>query len=356
MVVTRSDVARAAGVSPAVVSYVINNGPRPVAEKTRQRVEKEIERLNYRPNAIASALRGGATRSIGVMTPNPRNPYFAELSEAFDRELTELGFVALTGFTHYDQERAERYLRTLIDRRVDGLIVSAGVTLPPSALTLLREQPLVVIDSSFDLGEASSISTEPELDAAMAVDHLQQHSHRLIGCIASPRIQNRDQPRTLGWREQQRRNDAPAGEELIAIADASERGGYEAALQLLSEHGRPWTVHGKRPTALFVTSDIQAIGAMAACHELGLSVPADIAIASIDGTRLSAFATPPLTTVRQDLGYIAHLATRQLLSAIEQPGADPQRSSVRGNLLIGRSCGCFPAASHGPAPGASTPA
>ena len=80
MAVTRADVAALAGVSPAVVSYVINGGPRPVSDRARRRVESAIEELGYRPNAIASALRGGRTRSIGLLTPSPRNPFFAEMA------------------------------------------------------------------------------------------------------------------------------------------------------------------------------------------------------------------------------------------------------------------------------------
>ena len=84
MAVTRSDVAREAGVSPAVVSYVLNNGPRPVAAATRARVLAAIARLDYRPNAIASALRGGSTQTVGLLTPNRSNPFFGELAEAFE--------------------------------------------------------------------------------------------------------------------------------------------------------------------------------------------------------------------------------------------------------------------------------
>lgn len=109
MAVTRSDVARAAGVSPAVVSYVLNGGPRPVSAAARSRVEAAIDELDYRPNAIASALRGGSTHSVGMLSPDPLDPYFAELSEAMEREFSSAGYVVLTGHTRGDKTREERY-------------------------------------------------------------------------------------------------------------------------------------------------------------------------------------------------------------------------------------------------------
>jgi LacI family transcriptional regulator len=100
LAVTRSDVARAAGVSPAVVSYVLNNGPRPVATGTRERVLAAIDQLGYRPNAIASALRGGSTKTIGLLTPNRSNPFYGALAEAVERTFSDQGYLTLTASTY----------------------------------------------------------------------------------------------------------------------------------------------------------------------------------------------------------------------------------------------------------------
>ncbi|MGN6125130.1 MAG: substrate-binding domain-containing protein, partial [Humibacter sp.] len=95
-----------------------------------------------------------------------------------------------------------------------------------------------------------------------------------------------------------------------------------------------------RPTALFVAADVQAIGAIHACWELGLRVPDDVAIVSIGGTRPAAFTVPPLTTMRQDLPYLAKRAVKELLERFEDPSRPPEHTVLRGNLVVGRSCGC----------------
>lgn len=340
MAVTRADVARAAGVSPAVVSYVLNSGPRPVASETRKRVESAILRLGYRPNAIASALRGGATQSIGFLTPNPRNPFYAELAEAIERQLSARGYLVLTGNTYYDRAREERYLRTFVDRKVDGLILGSGVSLARSPVPGLDEQPMLVLDDASTSPGASSIVTEDALDAATAVEHLQRHGHDLIGCVAGPPNIPLEAARMRGWSAQQTRAGSPSGAELVAYGEGSEEGGNVAASLLLSEHGRPWALHGRRPSALFVASDVQAIGAIYACYELGLRVPEDVAIVSIGGTRTAAYTIPPLTTMRQDVEYVATTGTAHLLKRVEDPLEAPQHLRLRGNLVLGHSCGC----------------
>ncbi|MDQ1530036.1 MAG: LacI family transcriptional regulator [Microbacteriaceae bacterium] len=339
MVVTRSDVARAAGVSPAVVSYVLNNGPRPVSTDLRARVEEAVSRLGYRPNAIAAALRAGTTQSIGFLVPNPRNPFFAELAEAVERNFSERGYLVLTANTYYDRGREERYLRTFIDRNVDGLIFGAGVTLVASPLPSVA-QPVLVLDAPNGQRGWSSIATEDAEDAAMAVEHLQRHGHSLIGCIAGPPHVATEAARIAGWVRQQDSVDLPSGSELVAYAEISEEGGNAAALQLLSQHGRPWAVHGRRPTALFVASDAQAVGAIHACYELGLRVPDDIAIVSMGGTRAAGYTIPPLTTLRQDVEYIAGTAAVHLLHRVSDSSTPPLHARLRGNLVVGRSCGC----------------
>lgn len=341
MAVTRADVARAAGVSPAVVSYVLNNATRPVAASTRARVEAAISRLGYRPNAIASALRGGSSRTIGLLTPDFRNPYYAELSEAIERRFLAAGYLVLIGKTFYDRTREERYFHTFVERKVDGLIFTSGVSLHRSPLPNLYELPLVVVDDfKTDTGNIWSIGTDDTADAAITVEHLQRHGHELIGCIAGPARVPTAEARIYGWRAQQRAVSSPSGDELVAFAESSEEGGNFATLALLSKHGRPWAIHGRRPSALFVASDVQAIGALYACFELGLRVPEDVAIASFGGTKVASYVIPPLTTLRQDVEFIATTATSYLLNKIANPAQEIRHMTLHGNLVIGRSCGC----------------
>jgi LacI family transcriptional regulator, galactose operon repressor len=342
MPVTRSQVARAAGVSPAVVSYVLNNGPRRVSPATRARVEAVIKKLGYRPNAIASALRGGTTQSIGYLTPNTRNPFYANLSEAIERHCSTHGYLVLTGNTHHDRVREERYLQTFLDRKVDGLIFASGVSVVDAPVRGLDELPVVGFEQAAARPAISTIATEDVADAGTAVEHLQRHGHRLIGCVAGPPQVPAEARKIAGWRGQQQSVDNPTGDELVAFAETSEAGGNAATLQLLSEHGRPTALHGRRPTALFVASDVQAIGVLFACYELGLRVPQDVAIVSVGGTTAAAFTFPLLTTMRQDVEYIAATATEHLLARIADADTPPLHTSLRGNLVVGLSCGCRP--------------
>jgi len=339
MAVTRSDVARAAGVSPAVVSYVLNDGPRPVSSAARARVLEAVARLDYRPNAIASALRGGSTQTIGFLTLNRSNPFSAELAEAVERHFNQHGYLVLAGSSHGYRPTEERLLRTFLDRRVDGLILSSGVSLLRTSLAV-ADLPVLVLDGAEAPPEVSLVGTEDVLDAAATVDHLQHHGHDLIGCIAGPPHLPSERLRLAGWRQQQQRTRRPSGDKLVAFADPSEEGGDAAAQLLLSEHGRPGTLHGRRPTALFVASDVQAIGVLRACHELGLEVPTDVAVASMGGTRAARYTIPTLTTMRQDVEYLARTASVQLLGRIRAPGTVPIHTRLRGNLVVGQTCGC----------------
>jgi LacI family transcriptional regulator len=319
-----------------VVSYVLNGGPRPVSAAARARVEAAIEELDYRPNAIASALRGGSTHSVGMLSPDPLDPYFAELSEAMEREFSSAGYVVLTGHTKGDRTREERYVRTFVARQVDGLIFASGATGSLEGL----DCPVLVIDGDPSPAWISAIGIEQPADAAVAVEHLQRHGHNLIGCISRPVGVSASGSSIDGWRAQQAMVGSAVGDELVAFAETSEEGGNLAAHMLLSEHGRPWAIHGTRPTALFVGADVQAIGAIHACWEMGLRVPEDVAIVSIGGTRPAAFTVPPLTTMRQDLPYLASRAVSELVERFEDPSRAPKHFSMRGNLVVGRSCGC----------------
>lgn len=338
MAVTRADVARAAGVSPAVVSYVVNQGPRGVSRSARQRVEEAVLRLGYRPNAVATALRGGSTRSIGFLSSHPRNSFYAEVAESLERELYRHGYIVVAAHAYGDRDREVQYLRTFVDRKVDAIVVAAGISLSDEDLAQL-EQPILVLEDAHRSVGASTISTEDSVDAARAVEHLQRHGHTRIGCITTPPHVTTASARITGWRSQQRRAGNPAGEEYLAYADLSQEGGYAAAHLLLAPHGRVVALNGQPPTAIFVGSDDQAAGVLYACHELRLDVPSHVALVSMGGTRAASFTIPALTTMRQDIELIARTTTAALLSRIGH-AREPEHLSLQGNLVIAGSCGC----------------
>jgi LacI family transcriptional regulator len=340
MATTRSDVALLAGVSPAVVSYVINDGPRPVSVATRAKVEAAVRELGYRPNAIASALRGGTTRSVGLLTPGQRDPHYAELVEVIERQFAELGYLVLTGNTNQDRAQEERYLHTFIDRKVDALLLSSGVTLARSGVRAMEEVPVVVLDNVSDRSDLSGIGWDEQADAATAVEHLQVHGHQSIACISGPPRSPVSAARVRGWRTQQQRAGLPHGTDLVAANEHSEEGGYSAAMSLLRQRSDRAQAWPSRPDALFVSSDVQAIGALCACLELGLRVPEDIALVAYGGTRAAAYTTPPLTTLRQDIRYVAQLAAAHTVQRITSRTTPPLHVKLRGNLVIGRTCGC----------------
>jgi LacI family transcriptional regulator len=335
--VTRADVANMAGVSPAVVSYVINGGPRPVSAAARARVEAAIEALDYRPNAIASALRGGSTKSIGLLMPSPTNPFFAELAAAIESALFDAGNVLSIGITDDDAARERVHLRSLADRRVDGIIIISSRSLASVVESRITPPPIVVLDR---VGATSgpSVHVENVLDSRYAVEHLQSWGHRLIGCVAGPWPIPLSAERVQGWSDQQASIGAPADADLVAHAEFSPQGGAEAARALLGPDSRVMAKRGERPTALFVSSDAQAHGVLQACHELGIRVPEDVSIVSFDGTQSARFTSPPLTTMRQPVAAIGSTAARMLLGMVADHESRPAPVVLRGNLVVGGSC------------------
>ncbi|MGL3149644.1 LacI family DNA-binding transcriptional regulator [Microbacterium sp. A82] len=341
MAVTRAQVALAAGVSPAVVSYVINGGPRPVSAHARERVEKAIAELDYRPNAVASALRRGSTRMIGLLTESPINPFFAELAEAIAKEATQNGLALTLGIVDIVGEKHVPFLKSVVDHRIDG-VIAATDQYSQLASKVLGTVPVVSIQStnSHVHGTSGEVSFDNEHAARITVEHLMEHGYTEIACIAGPWHSTSADGRIIGWRETLMSAGLRAGEDLVEHAEFSASGGRSATHTLLGPMPRHHS-RSTRPRAIFISSDVQAIGVLQACAELGLRVPDDVALASIDGTDLALRLSPPLTSVRQPVDQMATKAIGALLASAE--GLPIPTQIVRGTLIVGRSCGCTPA-------------
>jgi LacI family transcriptional regulator len=322
---TRADVARYAGVSTAVVSYVINNGPRRVAPETAARVRAAIEILRYRPNVNARALKKGSTEMLGVVLPDITNPFFAEYARALEVAAAAHSFVLVVANSDADEALESRIVGDLSNRHVDGLLIST--VFPPSgfhAITL-PGRPIVLIDCSAFYPGCAAVGADGRQGARVLVDHLiAMHGHQSIALITGD--QTTADPRERGWSDAFQAHDLPPGP--IVRTSFSRGGGYEAAVQLLS-----WRT---RPSAILTASDQLCFGALKAIREAGLHCPDDIALVSYDGTSESEYCWPPLTVARQPIQTMAEAAVSMVLN----PTSSASHQLFETELVIRESCGC----------------
>ncbi|QIE98436.1 LacI family transcriptional regulator [Pantoea stewartii] len=328
--VTRSDVAKAAGTSVAVVSYVINNGPRPVADATRQRVLAAIEQTGYRPNAAARALASGNTKTFGLVVPNISNPFVASMAHMLLQESLNHGHVMLLGDAGDDRKRELELIQGLLNRQVDGLFYTSVDRHPFIDIIKASGTPLVMLDR-VDPQPGVSMLRVDERDAAFQVtSHLLSHGYQQIGMISGPRDMLNAQDRIQGWRDALRAYGLPADDANIFPATYTREGGYQAALRMIASK--------RVPRALFASNEGQAIGCIRAFSQHGLRVPDDVALVCFNGTDQSAYHVPALTTVRQPVKEMARCAIHMLKAW----NGEARIEAFPHQLEIGESCGCRP--------------
>lgn len=330
--VTRRDVAARAGTSPAVVSYVLNGGPRPVSDGTRARVLAAIDELGYRPNSIARSLRTQKSMTIGLIVPDTSNPFFGEASRAIEDAAYRQGYMVVLGNATENEERQSSYIRALVDQRVDGLII-----LPQygtrSWVADIRDSGVacVVLDRPDADLTFPAVGADNVAGAARAVTHLAEtHGRSRIACIAGPVDQGPMDERVAGWSQGM----AQAGLDTHGLLH---RGGFHrsdglAMVGTLVDQGNPFD-------AIFATSDEQAFGVLRALYDRGLSVPDDVAVVGFDGVDSGRSVIPSLTTLQRPFARLGEIAVELLLAA---DPVDPVLTRLPVTLAIGESCGCTP--------------
>ncbi|MFI7430814.1 LacI family DNA-binding transcriptional regulator [Micromonospora sp. NPDC049836] len=331
MTVRRTDVARLAGTSPAVVSYVLNGGPRPVSAQTRAKVLAAVEQLGYRPNGIARSLRMSRTMTLGLVIPDNANPYFAALARAIEEESFAKGYTLLIGNAAENDERQTTYVRTFLARQVDGLFIVPAHG-PAGFLPDLQRSrtPWVSLDRQVPGASAPSVLVDNRGGAYLATRHLIEHGRRRIACIGGPEDVMPAHDRVSGWRDALSDEGVPRRAMAVVQSAFGRRAGYQAARELLS---RP-----EPPDAIFVASDEQAAGVFRAISETGRRCPDDVAVASFDGIPGAAYSTPALTTMAQPFAAIGRAALSHLLAQHE--GTTSPTDVLPVALIRRGSCGC----------------
>lgn len=335
---TQNDVARLAGVSRATVSYVINKrheGPILITEETRQKILAAAEHLGYEPDAAAQSLRMQVSHTIGVLIPDLLNPHYWQIVDGVEEIVQTRGYDLLLASTSLLPDREHSALRSLLRRRVDGLILALTYREQDEQeikTVIYRRNPVVTLGEAHS--ELDSISPDDRTGCRQLVQHLLDLGHRRIGYVYGVA----HHPLGLHRLESFQRMLAEIGqmdiEQNIEYCGAKISDGYQAAHRLLS--------HNPHPTAILAINDLLAIGVMHAVVEHSLRIPEDISIAGFDDIVQSEFLNPALTTVRMQAEEMGRAAAHLLFERMAEPERPTQHLTLP-TLLVKR-------ASTGPVP------
>ena len=275
-------------------------------------------------------MKLGSTETIGLIIPDNSNPFFASLARAVEDAAAELGYALLLTNSDGNLAKERRNLRNLAARQVDGVILSSVLFEPDLAELEFDEIPAVLLDHDADTPGFNSVGVDRVAAAKSAVEHLIGHGHTNIALAMGTNTGNFFDGREQGWLQALAEAGLPEGP--IVRSFFTRDGGYIAGQRLLAA--------ANRPTAIFASSDMQAIGVLRALREAGLSVPEDMALASFDGSAEAEYSWPALTTVEQPAQAMAEAAVEAL---IDFDGVSPTRNrTFPVDLVLRASCGCAP--------------
>ena len=326
--VTLSEVAARAGVSVATASRALTGKPR-VSNETISRVQSVAQELGYRVDPVARALRQGTTRLVGMVVPVIGIPFFAQLVDALEAELTRAGFELLLADSHGFVDEEVRRLQVFGDRRVDGiLIIASDRAASASAIAqTVRRTPVVEVDRATDGPVADFVGVDNEAGMRLVLDHLRERGVRSIGYAGSDDASSNGVER---WESVQRWSDR-LGLQITGQfrGEFSVESGVAAVNRILDA--------GERPDAIVAGSDSIAFGVLARLRERGLSAPGDVLVTGFDGSDMANVVWPTLTTVVQPVDSMAADAVAFLLNRIEGETGPVRRNRLTPSLRLGES-------------------
>jgi LacI family transcriptional regulator len=326
MKATIYDVAKEAGVSIATVSKVINNKGK-ISAETRKAVLEVMERLDYRPSVIASALTGKHTYTLGLLVPDISNPFFAEIARAVEDQGQSLGYSVMICSTDNRDERVERYVSLLLQKSVDGIMIATGIGDKAILEQLLaRRIPVALIAREMPLLAAHTVVVDDYVGGCLAAAHLLGLGHRRFAVLSESMKVISSRERTRGFLQTLEEAGIAMPDENLIVCDYRLEDGKAKTLELLAS--------GKAPTALFACNDLLAIGAMQAAKEKGIRVPGDLSIVGFDNTILAAVTDPPLTTIAQPIEHMGKRVVDLLVQELRGENPVKQRIVLRPELAI----------------------
>ena len=328
---TMHDVARIAGVGTMTVSRVLNSSAS-VAPKTAKKVQQAIEKLGYRPNEMARALRGHKSRAIGVIAPYLSDPFFATCAHAIHTVAKQHGYSVLVTTSDEDPNTEFDEALLMLQRHVDGLLI---IPAEAERSRLLQSEfartNIVALDRPIRSPLIDSVLVQNKSGSIRAVEHLIAHGHKNILFAGLSRKLFTIRSRFEGYRRAMQ----AAGLELNACFGCTSR---EATLEAIRD-----TFTGeKRATAVFCSNNLTTRFVLQALGEIGLKIPDDVAMVGFDDFELAEVLQPTLTVVRQPAQEVGRVAADLLFAQIKQEKVSEGGKVIvlPVELVVRHSCGC----------------
>ena len=329
---TIADVAREAGVSKATVSRVLSGRAEYMRETTRQRVEQAIEHLEYRPSSVARSLTSKRTHTAGILISDVGNPFYPEVIHGVEDAAFQDGYDVFLCNTNYDERRGMAFVRSLIDKRVDGVLIMSSSMSDDWLAELARNNvPAVVLDWDVQdaKGNLSLLRVEYQKGIQQAVDHLIELGHRRFVHVSGP-----VKLRTTLLRQEAfltALNSHGISESDVLIIEGNLRiDGGRKAMQVIAQQA-------ERQTAVFCANDLMAMGILSEARTVDIRIPIDMSVIGLDDIWLATQTDPPLTSVALPRYKIGQMAMQLLFELLENPRekeAEPLYTHVETGLTI----------------------
>jgi LacI family transcriptional regulator len=323
-------VARAAGVSQSTVSRALRGDPR-VREETRRRVDEAAQRLGYVPNSLASSLASRSTRTVAVIVSDLTNPFFPSLLTPVYDELQLMGYRVVLLTERTDIPTGQESLQRLLDRSIDGVLVTTA-TLGSRVTGELQRRglPMVLLNRYIDGLDVDRVISDNHGGALAGGRHLLELGHRRVAVVRGSANTSTSRDRHAGLTEALAEAGITLDPTLVREGTFSHQSGYQ--------HTRDLLRLPDPPTAIVCGNDVVAFGALDAALSLGVRVPDDVSILGFDDIPMAAWEVFQLTTLRQPIGDMARAAVRMLAERIEHTAdIGPGREQVFATSLVRRA-------------------
>ncbi|NOV03769.1 LacI family DNA-binding transcriptional regulator [Paenibacillus planticolens] len=318
------DIAKAAGVSTATVSKVLNNSGR-ISEKTKIKIREIMEDLRYQPNVLASAMKGKGTFQIALLIPDVENPVYAQYLKHIENRGQEQGFSVVMCCTDDNPDKEARHISLMRNKQVDGFIIASQFKNEELLKELLEDKvPIVLFAHEKQDILVDSVTVDDCFGGVIATEHLISLGHKRIGIVAEDTVSSHE--RIRGYKFALQKAELPYDEKFIQIGGTKMEDAEHAAGKLFSS--------ANRATAIFGTNDLMAFGVMRAARKHQIAVPQELSIIGFDNTPMCSIVSPELTSVAMPVSDLGKKAMDLIIHKIEGNDDIKQRILLLPHLVV----------------------